>query len=66
MIIFEEDDAMGGVSINDVESEIECLRAQTESEMDFNQRVHKTGTHVPVDFGLHIYGLCRAQGVILT
>lgn len=64
--MFLVDDALGYVSIDDVEREVEDFGAETELLMDFDEEVDEVGTHVPLEFGLHVDEFGGGDGLVLS
>ena len=56
------------VPVDQIDTEVECLRHQLELEVNLNQPVHEDGTHPFVDVGLvfHINGPGRGDLLLAT
>jgi hypothetical protein len=61
LVVFDVDDALGDVAIDNVQSEVESFGTETEGEVDFDEKVHKARTHVPPDFGLLVHRVRRGH-----
>lgn len=59
LVVLNVDNAAGNVAIDDVESEIQSFRTQAKTEVDLDQKVDETRSHMPPNLGLLIHGLRR-------
>ena len=65
LIMFNVNDAPRDIAVDDVEGEVECLWSEAESEVDLDEEIDETGTHVPSNLRLLIHGLSRTHRVLL-
>ena len=57
LVMFDVYDAARDIAIDDVKGQIECFRSEAESEVDLDEEIDETGSHVPSNLGLLIHGL---------
>lgn len=65
LVVFDVNNTAGNVSVDNIEGEVECFWAKTEGEMNFDQKVNKTGSHVPPNFRLLVHRLGGRHGIPL-
>jgi len=58
LIMFNIDNVAGDLTINNVESEVQCFWMEAECEMDLNKKVDRTWMHVSLYLWLLIHILC--------
>jgi hypothetical protein len=56
LIVLDIHDTTGDVAVNDVEGEVESFGTKPKGEVDLDNEVDETRTHVPFDLGLLIHG----------
>ena len=65
LVVFNVYDAARNIAIDDVEGQIECLWSKAEGEVDLDEEVNETRSHMPSNLGLLIHGLSGTHGVLL-
>ena len=65
LVVFNVDDATRDIAVDDVESEVEGLWSETEGEVDFDEEIDETRSHVPPNFGLLVHGLSGTHRILL-
>ena len=65
LVVFNVDDAARDIAIDDVEGQVERFWSKAEGEVDLDEEVNETRSHMPSNLGLLIHGLSRTHGVLL-
>jgi len=63
--MFNVNDAARNIAIDDVEGQIECFWSEAEGEVNLDEEINETRSHMPSNFGLLVHGLGGTHRVLL-
>ena len=56
LVVFGIHDSAGYITVDNVKGEVKSFGTEVEGEVDLDEEVNETGTHVPPDLGLLVHG----------
>jgi hypothetical protein len=62
LVVLNVNDTSRDVAVDDVESKVQCFWPQAEGEMDLNEEINETRSHVPPNFRLLVHRLSGRHG----